>query len=172
MHGNQQEELKENVIVASGWSGHMTGDMSQLEDFEAFDGGYAAFGDDPKGGKVVGRGTIKTGNLDFQKVFLVEELMFNLFSLSQMCDKRNFVLFTDTECLILSPDFQLPNDKFVLLRVPRTENIYSDHIKNVVPKRTLTCLVAKMIFCWFKFMLMTSFLVLQTKLCVLSLRNL
>lgn len=60
-----------------------------------------------------------------------------------MCDKRNFVLFTDTECMILSPDFQFPNDKFVLLRVPRTKNIYSDHIKNIVPKRALTCLIAK-----------------------------
>jgi hypothetical protein len=36
-----------------------------------------------------------------------------------------------------------PNDKVVLLRVSGTENIYSDHIKNIVPKRALTCLVVK-----------------------------
>jgi hypothetical protein len=89
------------------------------------------------------KGTLRTGNLDFEKVFLVKGLKFNLFSVSKMCDKKNFVLFTDTECMILSPDFQLPNDKFVLLKVPRTENIYSDHIKNIVPKRALTCLIAK-----------------------------
>ena len=144
MQGNIQEELKDKGIVDSGCSGHMTGDISQLEDFVPMDnGGYVAFGNDTKGGKIVGTGTIKTGNLDFEKVFLVEGLKFNLFSVSQMCDKRNFVLFTDTECLILSPDFKLPDDKFVLLRVPRTDNIYSDHIKNIVPKRALTCLFAK-----------------------------
>ncbi|GJX64355.1 hypothetical protein Tco_0298698 [Tanacetum coccineum] len=27
-----------------------------------------------------------------------------------MCDKRNTVLFTDTECLVLSPDFKLPDE--------------------------------------------------------------
>ncbi|WP_440137760.1 hypothetical protein, partial [Salmonella enterica] len=42
----------------SGCSGHMTWDGSNLEDFEAFDGGYVAFGNDPKGGKILGRGTI------------------------------------------------------------------------------------------------------------------
>ncbi|GJV97392.1 ribonuclease H-like domain-containing protein [Tanacetum coccineum] len=29
---------------------------------------------------------------------------FNLFSVSQICDKKNKVLFTDSECLVLSPD--------------------------------------------------------------------
>nr|GEV54868.1 hypothetical protein [Tanacetum cinerariifolium] len=46
------------------------------------------------------------------------ELKFNLFSVSQMCDKKNSVLFTDTECLVLSPDFKLPDESQVLLRVP------------------------------------------------------
>ncbi|GJX39747.1 retrovirus-related pol polyprotein from transposon TNT 1-94 [Tanacetum coccineum] len=36
-----------------------------------------------------------------------EELKFNLFSVSQMCDKKNNVLFTDTECVVLSSDFKL-----------------------------------------------------------------
>ncbi|GKC01221.1 hypothetical protein Tco_0987357 [Tanacetum coccineum] len=35
-----------------------------------------------------------------------------------MCDKKNKVLFTDTECLVLSPDFKLPDENQVLLRVP------------------------------------------------------
>nr|GEZ87826.1 putative ribonuclease H-like domain-containing protein [Tanacetum cinerariifolium] len=38
------------------------------------------------------------------------ELKFNLFSISQMCDKKNNVLFTDTECLVLSPEFKLPDE--------------------------------------------------------------
>ncbi|GKA38311.1 hypothetical protein Tco_0730862 [Tanacetum coccineum] len=35
---------------------------------------------------------------------------FNLFSVSQMCDKKNKVLFTDTECLVLSSDFKFPDE--------------------------------------------------------------
>nr|GEY97000.1 hypothetical protein [Tanacetum cinerariifolium] len=37
------------------------------------------------------------------------ELKFNLFNVSQMCDKKNNVHFTDTECLVLSSDFKLPD---------------------------------------------------------------
>lgn len=59
MQVNLLDELKDMVIVDSGCSGHMTGDESQLEDLEAFDGGYVAFGNDPKGGKIVGIGINK-----------------------------------------------------------------------------------------------------------------
>nr|GEX29656.1 hypothetical protein [Tanacetum cinerariifolium] len=62
------------------------------------------------GGKISGKGKIKTGKLDFEDVYFVKELKFNLFSVSQMCDKKNKVLFTDTECLVLSPDFKLPDE--------------------------------------------------------------
>ncbi|GJY81677.1 putative reverse transcriptase domain-containing protein [Tanacetum coccineum] len=34
---------------------HMTGNMSYLTDFEEIDGGYVAFGGNPKGGKITGR---------------------------------------------------------------------------------------------------------------------
>nr|GEW93645.1 retrovirus-related Pol polyprotein from transposon TNT 1-94 [Tanacetum cinerariifolium] len=36
---------------------------------------------------------------------------FNLFSISQICDKKNRVLITDTECLVLSTDFTLPDER-------------------------------------------------------------
>ncbi|GKA74054.1 retrovirus-related pol polyprotein from transposon TNT 1-94, partial [Tanacetum coccineum] len=48
-----------------------------------------------------------TGKLDFEDVYFVKELKFNLFSVSQICDKKNSVLFTKTECLVLYPDFKL-----------------------------------------------------------------
>ncbi|GJR36081.1 putative ribonuclease H-like domain-containing protein [Tanacetum coccineum] len=60
-----------------------------------------------------------------------------------MCDKKNSVLFTDTECFVLSPDFKLPDESQVLLKVPRKNNMYSVDMKNIVPKESLTCLVAK-----------------------------
>ncbi|GJY05590.1 putative ribonuclease H-like domain-containing protein, partial [Tanacetum coccineum] len=121
----------------------MTGNMSYLTDFEEIDGGYVAFGGNPKGGKIIGRGTIKTGKLDFENVYFVRELQFNLFSVSQMCDKKNSVLFNDTECIVLSPNFKLTDESHVLLKVPRKNNMYSVDLKNIVPKGGLTCLFAK-----------------------------
>ncbi|GJR78451.1 putative ribonuclease H-like domain-containing protein [Tanacetum coccineum] len=60
-----------------------------------------------------------------------------------MCDKKNYVLFTDSECLVLSPNFKLSDESQILLKIPRKDNMYSFDIKNIVPKETLTCLVAK-----------------------------
>ncbi|GJU15611.1 ribonuclease H-like domain-containing protein [Tanacetum coccineum] len=60
-----------------------------------------------------------------------------------MCDKKNSVLFTDTECVVLSPDFKLLDENHVLLRVPRKDNMYSVDLKNIVPSGGLTCLFAK-----------------------------
>nr|GEU32738.1 putative ribonuclease H-like domain-containing protein [Tanacetum cinerariifolium] len=71
------------------------------------------------------------------------ELKFNLFSVSQMCDKKNSVLFTDTECLVLSPDFKLPDENQVLLRVPRENNMYNFNLKNIISSEDLTCFFAK-----------------------------
>ncbi|GJV98896.1 putative ribonuclease H-like domain-containing protein [Tanacetum coccineum] len=141
--GNPQMDLQDQGVIDSGCSRHMTGNMSYLTDYEEIDGGYVAFGGNPKGGKITGKGTIKTGNLDFENVYFVRELKFNLFSVSQMCDKKNSVLFNDTECIVLSPNFKLIDESQVLLRVPRKNNMYSVDLKNIVPKGGLTCLFAK-----------------------------
>nr|GEZ87032.1 ribonuclease H-like domain-containing protein [Tanacetum cinerariifolium] len=66
------------------------------------DGGYIAFGRDPKGGKI-----------------------------------------TDTDCVVLSPDFKLLDKSQVLLRVPKKNNMYSVELKNVAPSGGLTFLFAK-----------------------------
>ncbi|GJX73017.1 hypothetical protein Tco_0311612 [Tanacetum coccineum] len=60
-----------------------------------------------------------------------------------MCDKKNNVLFTDTGCFVLSPNFKLDDESQVLLKVPRKNNMYIVDMKNIVPKESLTCLVAK-----------------------------
>ncbi|GJR11344.1 putative ribonuclease H-like domain-containing protein [Tanacetum coccineum] len=131
------------VNTASGCSRHMTGNIAYLSDFKEFDRGYVAFGGGAYGGRITGKGTLKTDNLDFEDVYFVNELKFNLFSVSQMCDKKNYVLFTDTECLVLSPNFKLPDENQILLKIPRKDNMYSFDMKNIVPKESLTCLVAK-----------------------------
>ncbi|GJT62609.1 putative ribonuclease H-like domain-containing protein [Tanacetum coccineum] len=92
---------------------------------------------------VIDSGCSRTGKLDFEDVYFVKELKFNLFSVSQMCDKKNNVLFTDTECVVLSPDFKLLDENQVLLRVPRKNNMYSVDLKNVIPSGGLICLFAK-----------------------------
>ncbi|GJX64299.1 retrovirus-related pol polyprotein from transposon TNT 1-94 [Tanacetum coccineum] len=89
--------------------------MSYLTNYEEIDGGYVAFGGNPKGGKITGKCTIKTG----------------------------IVSFNDTECIVLSLNFKLTDESQVLLKVPRKNNMYSVDLKNIVPKGGLTCLFAK-----------------------------
>ncbi|GJV75628.1 putative ribonuclease H-like domain-containing protein [Tanacetum coccineum] len=127
--GNPEILLHDHVVVDSGCSSHMIG-------------GFVAFGSDPKGGKITGKGKIKTANLDFDDVYFVDELKFNLFSVSQMCDKKNSVLFTESECLILSPSFKLLDESQVVLRAPRKDGVYSLDLKNIVPSGGITCLYA------------------------------
>nr|GEU48329.1 hypothetical protein [Tanacetum cinerariifolium] len=105
--------------------------MFYFSEYEEIDGGYFAFGGDPKGGKITGKGKISTGKLDFKDVYFVKELKFNLFSVSQICDKKNSVHFTDIECVVLSLNFKLLDESQVLLRVPRKNNMYRVDLRNV-----------------------------------------
>nr|GEU77074.1 ribonuclease H-like domain-containing protein [Tanacetum cinerariifolium] len=130
-------------VIDSGCSRHMIGNMSYMFDFKKLNSGYVAFGSNPKGGKISRKGKIRTGKLDFDDVYFVKELKFNLFSVLQMCYKKNSVLFIDTECLVLSLEFKLPDENQVLLRVPRENNMYNVDLKNIVPSGDLTCLFAK-----------------------------
>nr|GEX20670.1 ribonuclease H-like domain-containing protein [Tanacetum cinerariifolium] len=115
--GHPQQVQEDQGYVDSGCSRHMTGNMSYLSNFKEFDGGYVTF-----------RGGAKR---------------IKNYCVSQMCDKKNNVLFTDTGCFVLSPDFKLIDESQVLLKVPRRNNMYSVDMKNIVPKEILTCLVAK-----------------------------
>ncbi|GJX06338.1 hypothetical protein Tco_0194270 [Tanacetum coccineum] len=61
-------------------------------------------------GSISGKGTIRLGNLVFDDVAFVKELgHFNLFSISQICDKKLNVLFTEKECFVVSSDFKMPD---------------------------------------------------------------
>ncbi|GJR01680.1 ribonuclease H-like domain-containing protein [Tanacetum coccineum] len=84
--GNPEEDLKDYAIIDSGCSGS---------------------------GRISGKGTIKTSCLDFEKVSYVEELKFNLLSVSQICDKKH------------------------------NNDVYSLDLKNIIPSGGITCLVAK-----------------------------
>ncbi|GJX32487.1 ribonuclease H-like domain-containing protein [Tanacetum coccineum] len=65
--GNPQLGLQEKGVIDSGCSRHMTGNKSYLSDYEEIDGGFVAFGGDPKEGRIIGK-------LDFEDVYFVKEL--------------------------------------------------------------------------------------------------
>nr|GEU57556.1 ribonuclease H-like domain-containing protein [Tanacetum cinerariifolium] len=108
--GNPQHALKDKGVIDSGCSRHMTGNMSYLFDFEELNGGFVSFGGNLKGGKISGKGKTRTGKLDFDDVYFVKELKFNLFSVSQIVprennmynvDLKNIVPFGDLTCLFV-----------------------------------------------------------------------
>nr|GEY77491.1 hypothetical protein [Tanacetum cinerariifolium] len=125
----------------SGCSRHMTGNISYLSDFEPFDGGYVSFG---QGGcMITGKGTNKISKLEFENVYFIRDLKYNMFSVLQICDNKNSVLFTNAECIMLERNFKLFDDANILLRTPRQHIMYSIDLNNIVPHKDLTCLVAK-----------------------------
>nr|GFC64109.1 hypothetical protein [Tanacetum cinerariifolium] len=90
--------------------------MSYLSEYEEIDGGYVAFGGDPKGGKISGKGKIHTGKLDFEDVYFVNELKFNLFN---------------TEFVVLNSNSKLLDERQVLISVPRKNNMSNVDLRNV-----------------------------------------
>ncbi|GJU80936.1 putative ribonuclease H-like domain-containing protein [Tanacetum coccineum] len=140
-HGIPQDNINDKGYWDSGCSRHMTGNICYLSEYEPYDGGYVSFRH--QGGKITGKGTILTGKLEFENVYFVKELKYNLFSVSQICDNKNSVMFTNSECLVLGKDFKLDDDTHMFLRTPRQQNMYSIDLKNIVPHKNLTCLIAK-----------------------------
>nr|GEW22908.1 hypothetical protein [Tanacetum cinerariifolium] len=71
--GNPREHLQDKGVINSSCSRHITGNMSFLIDYKEINGGYVAFGGNPKKGKITGKCKIKTGKLDFENVYLARE---------------------------------------------------------------------------------------------------
>ncbi|GJT32073.1 ribonuclease H-like domain-containing protein [Tanacetum coccineum] len=133
------KNIEDRGIFDSGCSGHMTGNKDHLDDFEECKGGSVTFGGSK--GYITGKGRIRVGNLEFDSMSFVKELgHFNLFSISQICDKQHKVLFTETECLVVSPEFKMPDENQILLKVPRQHNMYSFDMKTLAPTKDYACL--------------------------------
>ncbi|GJU59009.1 ribonuclease H-like domain-containing protein [Tanacetum coccineum] len=131
VHDHPLKHMEHRGIFDSGCSGHMTGNRAHLEDYQELSKvGSVTFGGSK--GSISGKGTIRLGNLVFDDVAFVKELgHFNLFSISQICDKKLNVLFTEKECFVVSSDFKMPDENQVLLKVPRQHNMYTFDMKNV-----------------------------------------
>nr|GEY35694.1 hypothetical protein [Tanacetum cinerariifolium] len=57
VHGNPQIELQDQGVIDIGRSRHMIENMSYRTDYKEIDGGYVAFGGNPKGGKITRKDT-------------------------------------------------------------------------------------------------------------------
>nr|GEU92827.1 putative ribonuclease H-like domain-containing protein [Tanacetum cinerariifolium] len=120
---------------------NIRGNQRNWNNLKSYHLGYVSFG---QGGcKITGKETIKISKLEFENVYFVKDLKYNLFSVSQIYDNKNSVLFTDSECIVLGLNFKLSDNDNVLLRTPRQHNMYSIDLNNIVPHKDLTCLVAK-----------------------------
>nr|GEV29677.1 hypothetical protein [Tanacetum cinerariifolium] len=103
--GNPQQALKDKGVIDSGCSRYMTGNMSYLSKFEELNRGYVSFGGNPKGGKITGKCKIKRDKLDFDDVYFIKELKFNLFNVLQIennmynVNLKNIVPSGDLTCL-------------------------------------------------------------------------
>nr|GEV71999.1 hypothetical protein [Tanacetum cinerariifolium] len=107
---NHRPSLKPSNFPQKVTTAKVLQETCHISDFEETNGRYVAFGENLKYGKIIGKCKIRTCKLDFDDVYFVKELKFNLFRVLQMCDKKNIVLFTDTECIVLSSDFKFPDD--------------------------------------------------------------
>ncbi|GJV17627.1 putative ribonuclease H-like domain-containing protein [Tanacetum coccineum] len=136
------KNMVDRDIFDSGCSGHMTGNKDQLEDFKEFNEGFVTFGGSK--GYITGKGRIRVGNLDFDSVSFVKELgHFNLFSISQICDKQYKVLFTETECLVVSSDFKMPDENQILLKHRRLGHINFKNLNKLVKGNLIRGLPSK-----------------------------
>nr|GEV89630.1 hypothetical protein [Tanacetum cinerariifolium] len=80
-------------------SKHMAGDRSQLTNFVNKFLGIVKFGNDHVA-KIMGYGDYKIGNVTISKVYFVEGLGHNLFSMGQFCDSDLEVSFRQHICFI------------------------------------------------------------------------
>ncbi|GJT64737.1 retrovirus-related pol polyprotein from transposon TNT 1-94 [Tanacetum coccineum] len=79
-------------ILDSGCSKHMTGDHSQLTNFVNKFLGTFQFGNDHVA-KILGYGDYQIGNVTISRVYYIEGLGHNLFSVGQLCDSNFEVAF-------------------------------------------------------------------------------
>ncbi|KAI3795382.1 hypothetical protein L1987_38034 [Smallanthus sonchifolius] len=143
-HVQRQPGHKNNTwVVDSGCSRHMIGNRSILSNFRHFNGGYVAFGSYSKGGSITGQGTVSNERMSIEKVNYVKELDFNLMSVSQVCDQKHWMLFTDKECFVLSPGLSKPSPEKILLTAQRKENLYVLHMNEVTPSGSVSCFLSK-----------------------------
>ena len=124
----------------------MTGCRYLINNFISQREGSVSFGNNAKG-YVLGYGNVSSGKMQFDKVNLVENLEYNLLSVSQMCDKGYSSFFTKTACKIISPEGQKLIEKIIedhtLLIAKRCGNVYAVDIEKDKVLNKTACFFSK-----------------------------
>ncbi|GJZ39928.1 retrovirus-related pol polyprotein from transposon TNT 1-94 [Tanacetum coccineum] len=113
----------------------MTGNRSQLMNFVSKFLGTIQFGNDQVA-KIMGYGDYQQGNVIISRVYYVEGLRHNLFSVGQFCDADLKVAFRKNTCSIRNLE------NVDLLSGSRDTNLYIISLDNML-KTSLICLLSK-----------------------------
>ncbi|GJR20182.1 retrovirus-related pol polyprotein from transposon TNT 1-94 [Tanacetum coccineum] len=119
----------------SGCSKHMTGNRSQLMNFVSKFLGTVRFGNDNIA-RIMGYGNYQLGNVTISRVYYVEGLGYNLFSIGQFCDADLEVAFWKITCFIRNLE------GVDLLSRSRDINLYIISLDDML-KTSLICLLSK-----------------------------
>ncbi|GJV03508.1 retrovirus-related pol polyprotein from transposon TNT 1-94 [Tanacetum coccineum] len=119
----------------SGCSKHMTEDRSQLTNFISKFLGIVKFGNDQVA-KIMGYGDYQIGNVTISRVYYVEGLGHNLFSVGQFCDSNLEVAFRQHTCFIRNLE------GVDLLTGSRGDNLYTLSLGNMMASSPI-CLLSK-----------------------------
>nr|GEU30699.1 retrovirus-related Pol polyprotein from transposon TNT 1-94 [Tanacetum cinerariifolium] len=121
--------------VDSGYSKHMTGNIKLLINFVWKFLGTIRFGNDHIAA-ILGYGDLKWGNITITKVYFVEGLGHNLFSVGQFCDVDLVVSFWRNTCFIRDLD------GVNLLKGNRSTNLYTINLYDMASASPI-CLMAR-----------------------------
>ncbi|GJS48781.1 retrovirus-related pol polyprotein from transposon TNT 1-94 [Tanacetum coccineum] len=116
-------------------SKHMTGDRSQLTNFVNKFLGTVKFGNDHVA-KILGYGDYQIGNVTISRVYYVEGLGHNLFSVGQFCDSNLEVAFRQHTCFIRNLE------GVDLLTGSRGNNLYTLSLGDMMASSPI-CLLSK-----------------------------
>ncbi|GJV65181.1 retrovirus-related pol polyprotein from transposon TNT 1-94 [Tanacetum coccineum] len=119
----------------SSCSKHMTGDRSQLTNFVNKFLGTIKFGNDHVA-KIMGYGDYQIGNVTISRVYYVEGLGHNLFSVGQFCDSNLEVAFRQHTCYIRNLE------GVDLLTGSRGDNLYTLSLGDMMASSPI-CLLSK-----------------------------
>nr|GEW08510.1 retrovirus-related Pol polyprotein from transposon TNT 1-94 [Tanacetum cinerariifolium] len=89
--------IKDKGVIDSGCSRHMTGNISYLSQFEEINGGYVAFGGNPKGGKITHKERKNKTLIEAARTMLADSLLpipFWAEAVNTACYVKNRVLVT------------------------------------------------------------------------------
>nr|GEZ99939.1 retrovirus-related Pol polyprotein from transposon TNT 1-94 [Tanacetum cinerariifolium] len=122
-------------IIDSGCSKHMTGNRALSTNFVEKFLGTICFGNNDFA-VIAGYGDVVIGSMTIKKVYYVEGLGHNLFSVGQFCDKGLEVAFRKSTCFVRN------EDGVDLLTGDRSSNLYTIAL-NEVASNSSTCRLAK-----------------------------